>query len=203
MEDAMLSRAMTVADPRQAAVFANSKLRRLLMLFAGGPLGVGEAAARSGIEIKRLHHHVVRFQRLGLLRVVAERPRAGRPIKLYETAAPEFFVPDEVALAPFGERLARELRDSLATERARSSAQGMLFSLGPGGEPMARTVGGSATPDRSGEMWQVLRLCPAEARAMTEELRDILRRYEGRSDDEGAAYLVHAAIVKRRAGGLL
>jgi hypothetical protein len=203
MEEETLSRAMTVADPRQAAVFTNSKLRRLLMLFADGPLGIGEAAARSGIELKRLHHHVVRLHRLGLLRVAGVRRRAGRPIKLYETAAAEFFVSDEAAPAPFGERLARELRESLATDRSRSAATGMLFSLGPGGEPVGRTVGERGASAQSGEMWQVLRLPPAEARILTEELREVLRRYEGRSAEAGVPYLVHAAVVRRRSDGLL
>jgi hypothetical protein len=202
MEEEMLSRAMTVADARQAAVFTNSRLRRLLMLFAAGPLSVGEAAARSGIELKRLHHHVVRLRRLGLLQVAGERRRAGRPVKLYVTPAPAFFVPDTAAPAPFGERLARELRESLAAERSRSSAEGMLFTLGPGGEPVARTVGEDRTGEGPGEMWQILRLRPADARTLTAELRELLRRYEGTRAEDGPAYLVHAAVVRRTGAGL-
>lgn len=203
MEDELLSSATTISDTGQAAVFTNSNLRRLLMQFARGPMSIGEAAARTGTDLKRVHHHVVRLHGLGLLRVASVRRRAGRAIKLYQTIAPAFFVPDEAAPAPFGERLARELREALAAERSRSSAEGMLFSLDSNGEPIARTIREDGPSGHPGEMWQLLRLRPAEATALSEELRRVLRRYEGRASDRGILYLVHAAVARRRSEALL
>jgi hypothetical protein len=198
MEDDPLSRAMTITDARQAAVFASSSRRRLLLCFAGDPQSLSEAAAATGLDLKRLHHHATRLRELGLLRIVGERRRAGRPIKLYQAVASAFYVPDELAPAPFGERLARELRESLAEERARSSALGMLFTLGPGGEPTARTIGETGGSGAPGEMWRILRLSQADARSLTAELGEVLARYESRAAQEGDLWIAHAAVVRRR-----
>jgi hypothetical protein len=197
MKEDVLSRARRVSDPAAAAAFANSKLRRLIMLFASGPLSLSEAAARSNYDLKRLHHHVGRLVRLGLLEVCGVRPRAGRPIKLYRSVSEAFFVPEELFPRPFGDELANELRETLAAESVKTS-RGLLLSVGASGEPVGRVLKEPFEAAGSFEFWRVLRLSVADFAKLKSEIDGVLRRFEPTAAERSHVYLVHAAAARRR-----
>lgn len=197
MQDDTLSRATIVGDPATAAVFASSKMRRLVMLFAHQPMSLGQASKRANIELKRLHHHVQRLVRLGLLEVAAVQPRAGRPIKHYRATSEAFFVPEEIMPKPFAQEIALELRELLQAEAARSS-RGLLWSVGPGGEPLGRVVSAEQVSPDAFELWRILRLEPGEVADLRSELDAVLLRYQRRGSSGGNIYLVHAAAARRR-----
>ncbi|HEU0097970.1 MAG TPA: winged helix-turn-helix domain-containing protein [Allosphingosinicella sp.] len=200
MEDDLLSRALEVSDPAAGAVFADPRLRRILMLFAPAPLSVSEAAARSGADLKRLHHHVQKLRRLGLLVIDGEIRRPGRPIKLYRTAGEAFFVPIEILPRDFGDDLAGEMRGYLAAN-ARRTTRGILVGAAPEGQIRARIVADEQTDPEALEIWRVLRLQRREARALEAELRAVLDRFQDSASGRGNVYLVHAAMARRRPEG--
>lgn len=108
MKDDWLSSATRITDERAAAALSDPMLRRLVLSFVQVPRSIGEIAAESQIDIKRLHHHVTRLCQIGLLKVVGKRRRPGRAIKLYGASAEAFFIPFEVAPELFTEGLSRE-----------------------------------------------------------------------------------------------
>ena len=197
MKGHTLSRARTVADPAAAAVFASSRLRRLLMLFASGPLSLSEAAARGNLDLKRLHHHAGRLTRLGLLEVCGQRPRAGRPIKLYRAVSDAFFIPEELFPQPFGEELSDELRDCLAAQSARSS-RGLLLTVGPNGEPLGRVIKTEEDSADAFEFWRVLRLSHDDVAKLRSEIEAVFRSFQARSKGPSCVYLLHAAAARRK-----
>lgn len=191
---------MVIRDPALGALFASSRYRRILMLFASAPLSIAEAAKRYDLDLKRLHYHVQRLERAGLLNVFDVRPRAGRPIKRYRASSSAYFIPEEVLPKPFGEELAAELRASLSTGAARSN-RGMLLTVGPRGEPVGRVIAAEGSPPEAFELWRVLRLNRAEVARLRQELDHVLRSFEGRTDAGGQVYLIHAAAALRAEQG--
>jgi hypothetical protein len=196
MEDDPLSRAEEVLDPGAGAVFANPQLRRILMLFAARSLSLSQAAARSGIDLKRLHNHVGKLRRLGLLVVDREEPRAGRPIKFYRTSSAAFFVPIELLPRDFGEDLAKELLGYLS-ENARRTVRGAHVSAGPEGQIRARIIADEQSRPQVLEIWRVLRLEREEADALGQEIRAVLDRYEQSASGRGQVYLLLTAMARR------
>jgi len=191
-----LSRAYVVSDPAAAVVFTNSRLRRLLMLFAGRQLSLGDAARIANVDLKRLHHHAGRLVRLGLLEVAAARPRAGRPIKLYRAAAESFFISQQLLPTSSTEGLADELRKLLTSEEQRS-IDGILVGIGKEGEPSVRFVPRGEPVGRSFELWRILRLSPADFGELRSDLDAVLVKYQQRISHRGRVHLVHAAGVVR------
>jgi hypothetical protein len=171
-------------------------MRRILLQFAGPPRGVAEVAAELAIELKKLHHAVTRLHRLGLLEVAEERPRAGRPIKLYRCAAESYFIPGDVAPAPFSDGLAKELQDAIAREVA-ATAQGMEFWLDAQGRVAGRLVPrrGSAAPPL--DSWRILRLSAPQAGRLKQALTEVLDRFQNEAAAGGQVYLVHAGMARR------
>lgn len=196
MEESLLSRPTIIRDPALGSVFASSKMRRLIMVFAAQSLSVGEAAVRANMDLKRLHYHVQKLVRLGLLQLVSVERRAGRAIKRYRTAASAFFIPDEIMPRPFAQEIAQELRELLQAEAARSS-RGLLLTLGPNGEPQLRIVSAEEVSPDAFELWRILKLAPGEVERLRAELDAVLLRYQRTAPARGSVYLVHAAVARR------
>src|SRR5690606_40272162 len=76
-------------------LFRSQTTLRHLAPFLGRTLSVSEAARETGEKANTTLKRVQRFVEMGLLEVVGERKRAGRPVKLYRTVADVFFVPFE------------------------------------------------------------------------------------------------------------
>lgn len=183
-------------NPRAAAVFAQSHLRRILLQFARHPRSIAEVAKELQIDIRQLHQIVGKFHRLGLLVVTEERKRAGRAIRLYQAAAKRFFIPAAATPAPFSRGLEIELRLALARDAA-ASVEGMLFALDDDGRVVGEVVekaGAAFVPLNS---WRILRLSKTRAAQLKQEMLDVLDRFQGDTDSGGQVYLVHAGMARR------
>lgn len=115
----------TVADPRAARILADPEWIAWLEPFLGRVSGVAEAARRLGRPLDATRYRVRRMEQAGLIEVVGERRRAGRPIRLYRSVADGFVVPFEAT--PFVD-LEERLQASLGADAkrfARSAAAAM------------------------------------------------------------------------------
>jgi hypothetical protein len=190
------SRQITIRDPRAAAVFTRSHLRRILLQFAEQPRSMAEVASALAIDLKQLHHTVTRLCRLGLVEVAEERKRAGRKIKFYRCAGQSYLIPCAVTPAPFSQGLAMELQGAIAREVA-ATAEGMVFWLDAHGRVSGRLVPkrGAASPPL--DSWRILRLSASQADALKKELTKVLDRFQSTEGAGGQVYLVHTGMARR------
>ena len=198
MEDELLSRAKIVRDARAAAALSDPMLRRLVLSFVGESRSLSDTSAITGLDLRRLHHHVTRLCAMGLIEVAAEKPRRGRPVKLYRATAESFFIPYDVAPEPFTEGLSRELRGLLAVEHLQRG-DGIFLTVDQHRVPKMRLLSQSPPTARGSELWRILRLNAREAEALRRELKQVLDRHAALSGGRGKPYLVHAAIAQRSA----
>lgn len=152
---------------------------------------MSDLVACSEMSYSLLSHHMRRLIDLDLVHVVGQVPRAGRASPLYRATARSFFIPAALCRALPGEQLARDLR--VALERARRPKGLLLWS--EGGARM-RLVSGEPRPDAT-ELWMHIRLSPASARQLNQELRDFFERWRTQESDKGAQYLVHGACARQ------
>lgn len=192
MTQNVLSRALTVEQPKAAAALLDPVSQAMVLAFAA-PASIAEVARMRGYDLKRLHHHVLRFCRLGLLEVAEVRARAGRPIRLYRTVAEAFFVPHAAARELATEGLARDLREGLALA-ARRPGKGYFIWADADGVARREPARGDAPPEAA-EMWRILRLSPDEMAALSAELDELLTRYLRNARGPGRTYLLHAALA--------
>lgn len=92
---------LVVRDPEQARLLSDPRALTYFEPFLARTRSVSEAAEELDCPLDRLYYRVRRFLGAGLLRVVEERPRAGRAIKRYRSVADAFVVPFEVT--PYAE----------------------------------------------------------------------------------------------------
>ena len=194
------TREITIHDPRAAAVFTRSPLRRILLQFAAQPRNLAEVAGALGLDLKQLHHAVTKLCRLGLVEVVAEQARAGRAIKLYQCSSASYFIPTRVAPEPFSRGLAKELQEAIARDAA-AALEGMAFTLDDQGRVAGRMVQRKGAKTAAPlDSWRILRLSAAQAQQLKEELGAVLDRWQGETDRKGAVYLVHTGMARRLDG---
>lgn len=84
---------MTVSTPAQARLLLDAAYQHLLAGVMHGPKSAVELANEAGIPLKRAHHQLKRLCQARLIMIDSERPRAGRPVKLYRAAAECYRVP--------------------------------------------------------------------------------------------------------------
>jgi hypothetical protein len=77
----------------QATILKNQTVAEFFYPFLGHKKTVSEAAREVGCKLNAMHYRVNTFLEAGLLEVVAEQERAGRPVKVYRSVAEAFFVP--------------------------------------------------------------------------------------------------------------
>ncbi|MFL6843937.1 MAG: hypothetical protein ACJ8ER_03545 [Allosphingosinicella sp.] len=195
-KETILSRPARIADPRLVGIFLDSRIRRLLLAFTDRPLSVAAAARLVGEPIGRVHYHVTSLARKGLLRVVREEKRAGRPVKYYRAVAESFLVPLDLLDRSPGTGLAAELRAGLDDALLRSEEDGILFFT-ESGEPRVSWFGQAGATGAAGEFWQIVGLAEPDVAALGAELRALMLRYEKRSSPGGRSYLIHAAFAPR------
>lgn len=85
MKEQNFSRVLEIKEEATAALLLNTKTMDLLSPFVGAKRSVKEASEQMGMKLANYYFYVKQFERSGLLEVVEEVPRAGRPIKLYQT----------------------------------------------------------------------------------------------------------------------
>lgn len=89
----ILTAGHTASTPEQARLLLDEACHPLLSVLIGRETGAAELARETGQDVKRVHARLGRLERAGLVICVGERPRAGRPVRLYRAAARSFYVP--------------------------------------------------------------------------------------------------------------
>jgi len=112
-----------VTDPRAATLLSDPDWVPWIEPFLGRTRSIAEVAAELGRPLDAVRYRVRRLHEAGVLEVVGQRKRAGRPIRLYRTVADGFVVPFEAT--PFVDLEERILATMTAQARsfARSAAQ--------------------------------------------------------------------------------
>lgn len=185
-----MSEPLRVTTPEAAELLGRPELGRLLKPFMSGPKTVGEVAAAQGLSVEALHYRVRQLCRAGLLVVVGERPRRGRPSKLYQAVATDFVFsvellrPGTLRALALGESWLREFMEALEHLSAPQAPRTVRVFLDEAG---ALTWGTAQAPDLSPEhpaayftQTAALFLTPAEAAELTGELGALSRKYAGR-----------------------
>lgn len=190
-----------VDDAAQARLLSDPEALRTFEPFLARERAVAEVARELGARVDTVLYRVRRLREAGLLRVVREEPRAGRPIKVYRSSADAYFVP--FAATPFAELRERLLEQARPmTERAatglarllrRYEAEGQRIYRGPDGEVWHDAA---AAPDRRLDaadpavaaaewMSSTVRLREADARELLGRMRALWTEMAERACPEG------------------
>lgn len=184
---------------------------RQLEPFLGREATVGEAAELLGERPNTVLKRVQRFVELGLLRIVRERPRAGRAIKVYRAAADVFFVPFETTSAESFEaalaereryweeqlrrhvvRARREAFPNWGTRIYRDAAGRLQIQMATDPERNTDPLAPDSPPALSAWRDRVY-LDYADAKALQRELFELLLRYQRKGGAQ--RYIVHAGLA--------
>lgn len=84
---------LTVTEPAAVRLLTAGRSRQVLGVFLRGENSVAAVARELGVDIRLVHREVLALLEAGLLRLVREQKRGGRPVKVYAAAASAFFVP--------------------------------------------------------------------------------------------------------------
>jgi DNA-binding Lrp family transcriptional regulator len=186
-------------------------VRDVLGVFLGRARSAREAADELGRDLDAVLYRVKRLQRAGLLVVVEERARGGRPIKVYRSAHDAWFVP--FAALPYAdvEETLTVLQVAQARRLARASARHLQRTTWAGfllerredgrvwmtgardeGDAAERAAGERPVPlagAHGGAMDALveLHLTTDEARSLNAELQSLVERYLATSADRGAS----------------
>jgi hypothetical protein len=93
MEDVDSPRPFVVSDPGQAQFLTDPSKKAFFVPFLAQERRVSEAADELGCALPTMLYRVRRMLEYGLLDVVREEPRAGRPVKVYRSRHDAYFVP--------------------------------------------------------------------------------------------------------------
>lgn len=199
--------ALEVTTSLQARLLSDPASRAFFLPFLARTRSVKAAAEEVGCPLDAMHYRVRRFLGAGLLRIVEERPRAGRAIKLYRSVADALYVP--FALTPYAELEERIRRDVLAVDERVVAALGRAVrASGLEGRRLYRQPDGEVVVDAAGDArpragWRdmvlawpehqpvaerldgELELTHAEARELLLACQALADRYAGRDDADG------------------
>jgi hypothetical protein len=198
-----------VTDAVKARLLSDPAALHYLKPFLGREQTVSAAAREMGCSLATMLYRVRTFLGAGLLAVIREQKRAGRPIKYYRTVADGFFIP--FALTPYTDLEA--LLSSVDSERqqifVRTVAQ-LLREAGIEGRRIYRKgdeIHSEAAPSLEGgldfqhpslrhglDVSSELTLTRESAAALNQELRALLERYKGQVSD-GNPYLLSLMLL--------
>lgn len=184
---------LVIQDRALAAKLSTTRGAHYLAPYFERPCSISEAAEELGEPMSRMHYWTRQWHDLGLLEVVEERKRAGRPIALYRTVAKEFVIPDEVLPESLLERQLEGLNRVLLksfTKQLSGGGSGMHIFREPGHRGVTMNHGdGLDRPDTWGGSSRHssfrLALTRDEARELHDELVALQDRWierAGRSD---------------------
>ena len=211
------ARAWKLVDEGAAAeLLADAERSRWLEPFLARTRSASEAADELGVELDAMLYRLRVLRKLGLVEIVAQTPRAGRPIKRYRSTADAFFVPyyatpyvelrdrllDEGREHRVGAAggLARAMRDQddLGRRILRDSEGRIERSTGRIGdegifvEPSAVGAG----PVLGDVIWDTVRLDDDDARAMLAEMLDLFARILAMRSTRGSVYRIGFTLVR-------
>ncbi|MCL6526886.1 MAG: helix-turn-helix domain-containing protein [Thermaceae bacterium] len=200
--------------PLAARILADPDRAALLKPFMRAPMSLKCAADELKVSLQALHYRVGQMLEAGLLQVVGEEARQGRPIKVYRATAAAFEVPIQKVPPPLLERLEthatwkRLFEEGFNLLASNGYGQGNLrVGLGEDGN-LIWSAGGDQDPrpleldeDQPAllDFWSAgVRLSREEAKRLQQELWQLYERYAGRS--QGERYVLHLGLVPRPGG---
>ncbi len=204
-------RTLMVTAGDAAEALTDPQTLRHLAPFLGRTSTVADAARESGEKPNTTLKRVQRFVELGLLEVVGERKRPGRPVKLYRTVADVFFVPFEAthsesleaALAERDAYWEAMLRRNVVRARSeRLGTWGTRFYRDTRGRLQVQTAVtpdvNATTLDQDGpavlSLWRdQLTLDFADAKELQREMFALVQRYNSRQGSQ--RYLVRMGLA--------
>ncbi len=194
-----------VRDAEQARLLSDPKSFHYLEPFIAQTRTVTAAAEEVGCNVDTMLYRVKVFLKVGLLKVVREEKRAGRPIKHYRSGSDAYFVPFEVTpYAGLEERIA-EMRLANGIEIVPAMAR-LLREFGWEGQRIYRHPKGEvwresaldaevSLPDFNDpslpigrQFFSELYLLDEDARALQRELYEVWGRYEKKSERGGPSH---------------
>ena len=202
---------LVVRDPEHARLLLNARTRTHLAPFLGEARSVSEVAQATGTKANTMLRRVQRFVRAGLLEVVEERPRRGRPIRTYRAVAEVFFVPFEASAAADLDAALAEREAPVARVLRRSVVRARREAIGTWGTRIYRDARGQVQvhmavrpeadvapldPDGPAVLsaWREgVTLDYADAKALQRELVALLEKYEGKRG--GQRYVLHLGLA--------
>lgn len=191
------SRQFIVRSVAAARFLAEPRGHFFVMAFVAQPRTVGDVAKSLNMPQLVAWRLAQRALTFGLLTVVSERPRRGKPLKLYQAVAAAFVIPDELMPRMPGDLLADDMRERIQSENAAHGSSHVL-RVDSDGEPLLSQMAAEGAGDLPFEAWRILKLDRSDALALQKELAAVLDHYEARQKPNARTWLVHAAMVIRR-----
>ncbi len=207
MQQAKASRThCAITDARAVRWLTDIERARFLRPFFRCAVTVGEAAAELCADPNWTYKQVERLEKLGLLELSHTKAKRGRPLRYYQTAADEFFVPREaVSFEEFLCGVGHQLEQKLARNLSETfkNAQGELPGLRIFCDEGSVAVLGAAAPGRSWEplegsspahsIWKRMSLDYEDALNLRDELDALLERYSAKEGQQ--AYILRLALA--------
>lgn len=194
------SRAHRITARDQVVAMDHLLRAKMLLACAHRERTLTDLAEEFEQPLSKLHYHVGKLKKAKLLRVSRLEPRAGRPILHYRAIAEAFLLNSAELSEPFGEKLASELRRSLATDVNRRS-RFMLYDLDEADRFRVRLLESEDGRPKAGafEYWKILKLAPGQREALAADLAEVIKRYEKECPAASShpPFLVHAAFAAR------
>lgn len=188
----------TITDPEAADYLADPAKAVYVYPFIGRERTAKEVADTYGVRLNALAYRLQQLQRLGLIEVTREAPRAGRPVKYYRAVADAFFVPLTATRLDGLEHLIEQWSQALQAVYRTSLARTLERERGGWGVRISREANGRLliAPATNADGWydyfkpdapailegwfMDLRLDDADAKRFQAELAALYFRYLGR-----------------------
>lgn len=193
---------MQITDPLQVRSLIRDDAAQYLAPFLHEDHSVSEAATLLRLPLGRVHYWVRSLYDVGLLDVVSETRRKGRPIKRYQAIATEFVVPAEALpenhFAQLMRRSNAEMTDALEAAAPEWVIAGdfRITASSPRRGSQDRILrAGAAVGSATHQSMCVVRITEVQARELAQELNEFRDRWIARSQDESTLtpYMLHIA----------
>ncbi|MBB2893517.1 hypothetical protein [Flexivirga oryzae] len=182
---------MKITDPVMVRSLLRDGAAHYLAPFLHEDHSVSEAAELLRTPLTKVHYWVRSLCDAGLLHVVSEQPRKGRPIKRYRAIATEFVVPAEALPEDYFAGVMRRSNEDMIDALAAAAPEWVIGgdfrvsasspTRGSQDRVLREGTGLAAVTHQSGCS---LRITEDEARELAEEIRDLRDRWIARSADE-------------------
>ena len=206
-----------VQDAQQAKLLSNQKSFAYFSPFLAQEQTVADAAEEANCSLETMLYHIKQFLNAGLIKIVREEKRAGRPLKIYRSSFDAYFIPFEAT--PFSsleERLEHEFGEqqktiirSVARHLRYKDAMGYRFFRAPDGEVWQQCETNTSNHYDSddpelppgSQMYGHSYLTQEEARAYQIELNNLSHKYfkpytKNRKTEGREAYVMNYTFVK-------
>jgi len=201
---------MVIENANVAEFLLDYSTQKMLHPFIGKEESVANAARILDLSISALLYRVQRLQEWGILTLVREEKRAGRPIKLYQTTTERFFIPFGVTRSETLEKFLVESKQQLETILTKNIAAvlqrtdldfGMWIFKDEVGVICTQMATASDTILDFSQMqpaildfyYPHLSLNQEDAKALQEELSGLIQKYAAK--DGKQPYLVHIGLT--------